>query len=122
MIVISQNEEKITDNISFSIQERITCKNIIIDEKSWKKFKKITNKQDDYMNLQELKGLGELLEQNITKSVFLIRQSSNNDIFGIYNTRSKAKEVIKEIIGTYERSDAKSYYIPKNSKGVIVHG
>ena len=69
MLVIDQKKEKITDNISFKIQERTTCKNIFINEKDWQKFKKITNKQDKYISLNELNGLGELLGKSMTKTL-----------------------------------------------------
>lgn len=112
MIIISQDEIKITESLELNVKEVKTCKNILIPRDEYKKFQKITQKNGNWISEKELKGLGEFLGQETTKSVYAITEIKTNRIFGIYSTKEKARKVLKEIIQKNEKS--KNYQMLKD--------
>lgn len=118
MLIVSQNEDKITETLELDIQEIKTCKNIFIDNETWKKFKKITRKKYNQINLEELIDLGEFLEQDITKSVYQIVEIKRNRSLGIYQTKDKAKNVLKEIMQKYSKQEI--YQLPKDRNEIVL--
>lgn len=113
MIIVSQDRKKITESLEFQVDEKTTCKNIFIDEKTWQKFKKITNKTDNYCSLKELKGLGELIEKDIIKQIYEIKEIENNRVFGSYDTEQKAKEALQETLNTCEKIGYPIFKMPE---------
>lgn len=118
MVIVNQDKTKTTESLEFDIREVKTCRNIVIKEEQWKKFKKITKKEDDCMNFKELKGLNEFLEQDIIKSVYLIVEVKENRNFGIYSTREKAKKILQAMI--QKIGEQKSYTLPKDKFAEIL--
>jgi len=98
MVIISQKQDKTTESLEFNIDEITTCQNIFVSEDRWKKFKRIIGKENDYCNLKELKGLGEFLEKDMTKSIYAVREIKSNRIFGTYLKEEKAKQSLIEAI------------------------
>lgn len=114
MIIISQNESQTTESLEFKVMEVKTCKNTLIPKDKYQKFQKITQKNTSWISEKELKGLGEFLGQEMTKSVYAIIEMKGTRNFGIYETKEKAKQVLKEIIQKNE--DCKKYHIPKDEE------
>lgn len=81
MLILSQKGDKITESLEFNIEEIETCKNNFIDEKSYKDFKKIIQKNNNFMCLKELKGLTNFLNQIITKTTYCIIEIKTNRVF-----------------------------------------
>lgn len=119
MLIVSQNENKITESLEFDIKEIQTCKNIFIDEKSWQRFKKITQKKNDIVNLKEMKGLEEFLGQDMRKTIHSIIEVKTKRVFALYTTKEKAKNTLKEIIQAYR--DRKKYQLKRdNDIGIVI--
>lgn len=118
-MIISQCKDKITSSLEFSIQEMQTCRNEFISKENWQKFKKITQKKDEGITLNELKGLGEFLGKNMTKTVFTIIEVKSNRNFGIFTTKDKAKQELQEILKSIE--EKRNYQIQEDKKiGLIM--
>lgn len=113
MVIVNQLKTKTTESLEFDIREMKTCKNTIVKEEDWKKFKKITQKENNYISFKELKGLSEFLEQDMMNSIYAIMEVKTHRNFGIYSTKEKAKKVLKTIIEKNEKQ--KSYTLPKDT-------
>lgn len=113
MITVSQRKNMTTESLSFAIIERQTCKNVLIDKETYRKFKDITQMPGDELKTKELKGLGEMLGKQLTKFVYLIVESKSNLLFGMYSSKERAKEVLKEIIEAY-KNECGVYEMPKD--------
>ena len=114
MLIISQNKDKITENLNFSIIGIKTCENIFIDEKDIKKYEKITQKKhENVFNITELKGLGELVGKDLTRYVYTIIEKNRLENFGTFLSKEQAQKVLQDIIKKYEKGD-KKYQIPKD--------
>lgn len=100
MIIVSQMNNGITESLEFEIIERKTTKNEIIPKEIWDKFKKITQKsdEDNTMSLKELKGIGELLGKDMTRTVYMVVEIKSGRNFGTYTTKEKAMKTIDEIL------------------------
>lgn len=120
MLIVSQYKDKTTECLEFIIKEITTCKSVFIDKASYEKFKKITQKKDDgRISIKELKGLGELMEKNMTKQVYTIIERKRLDNFGTFSSKDKAKEVLQNIIQAYENGN-KKYEIPQDENTDLV--
>ena len=120
MIIISQYKDKITQTIEFSIKQKQTCRSVFIDKDSYEKFKKITQKKDDgYLSLKELKGIGELLGKEMTKQVYTITERTQHENFGTFSSKEKAKEVLQNIVQAHEKK-VKRYEIPQDENADLV--
>lgn len=120
MLIIGQKEDITTESIELVIKEREVCKNILVDEKTIKRFNEITGrKTSNYMNIDELKRLGKLIGKDMTKSIFLLIENKQGVILGNYSSKEKAKEVLKSIVQGY-KNNKKVFEMPKNEQEEIV--
>ena len=98
MIIISQFEDKITESLEFSIEEKESNANIIIPADILKKYKKTVRKKDDnYFSLEELKEIGKLLGKKTTTIIYVIIEIKSNRIFGVFGSKGKAKRELRDI-------------------------
>lgn len=112
MLIVSQNGDKTTESLEFDIKEIETCRNIFIDEASWQKFKRITQKENDITNLKEMKGLEEFLGHGVRKTIYSIIEVKTKRIFGLYETKEKANNTLNKISQAYE--NRKKYHLQKD--------
>ena len=118
MLIISQNEDKITENLNFSIVVEESCKNIFIEKKEFEKYKRIAQKNGNSFTITELKGLGEIVGKNLTRFVFKIIGGSRSENFGIFSSKEQAQRAIRGIVENYEKGDVK-YQFPKDKNAEI---
>lgn len=116
MIIVSQFKNSITESIELDIIEKKTSKNEIIPKEVWDKFKKITQKKadDNSISLKELKGLGEMLGKEMTRTVYMIVEIKSKRNLGTYTTREKAKQAIHEMLQVIEKQ--KIYQMPEDKE------
>lgn len=120
MVIVSQYKDKTTESLEFIIKDVTTCKNVFIDIATYQKFKKIIQKKDDgYLSIEELKGIGELMEKNMTKQVYMFIERKTHENFGTFLSKDKAKEVLQKIIQAHEKGN-KKYEIPQDEKTDLV--
>ncbi len=116
MLIISQLKNKTTQSLEFSIVARETCKNEVIPKDIMGKFNKITQRRDSSnITLKELKGIGELMGKDMTRTVYEIINVESNRCFGTYTTLEKSKKALAELIQAVgEQKNA--YQMPKDKE------
>lgn len=119
MLIISQNKDKTTESLNLVIKEKRTCKSVFVNEEVFQKFKRITQENSIFLSTTELKGLGELVEKDMMKSVYIILEVKNNLILGIYSSRGKAKEILENLMKSYIKKE-KVYEMPKNENEELI--
>lgn len=114
MPVISQNKDKVTGNLEFSIIETKTAKQEFIPKDVMQKFKQITQKRDDdnSLSLKELKGIGVLLGEKMITTVYMVVEANTRRNFGTYTTKEKARTELVNIL------KAKNIYEMQQDKGL----
>ncbi len=105
MVTISQYKDKITESSEFSIREIVTCKSELVPEDAWKKFKKITQKEDkdNQLSLKELKGLGEFSGKSMIRIVYTIVEVKSCRNFDTFTTKEKARKELQNILKNIEK-------------------